>query len=140
MQELIVKKRKDFKRLTAIAVIALAALALSVPIVLSQQPAKRAIVLDDIFKIRSVGDPQISPEGKWVAYTVSTVDAEKDKRDSDIWMVSWDGTQQLRLTSSADSESSPRWSPDGLEPHSIVRRLDHAPCGIGHRDRRGACP
>ena len=59
-------------------------------------------------------DPQVSPDGKWVAYVVGTQDAEKDKRDSDLWMVSWDGKEQVRLTSSAEtSESAPRWSPDG---------------------------
>jgi dipeptidyl aminopeptidase/acylaminoacyl peptidase len=77
------------------------------------QPARRAITLDDLAKVRTVSDPQRSPDGKWVAYTVGTIDAEKDKRDSDIWMVSWDGKEQVRLTFSADSESSPRWSPDG---------------------------
>jgi dipeptidyl aminopeptidase/acylaminoacyl peptidase len=76
-------------------------------------PAKRAITLDDLFKIRGVGDPQRSPDGKWVAYTLGATDADKDKRDSDIWMIGWDGAEQIRLTSSADSESSPRWSPDG---------------------------
>jgi dipeptidyl aminopeptidase/acylaminoacyl peptidase len=80
----------------------------------SAQPARRAITLDDLHAIKAVGDPQRSPDGKWVAYTVGTVDVEKDKRDSDIWMVSWDGAQQVRLTFTTDSsESSPRWSPDG---------------------------
>ncbi|MEX2273869.1 MAG: S9 family peptidase [Vicinamibacterales bacterium] len=74
---------------------------------------KRAITLDDHSRLVGVGDPQRSPEGLWVAYTVNTVDAEKDKRNTDIWMAKWDGTQQLQLTSSPDSESSPRWSPDG---------------------------
>jgi dipeptidyl aminopeptidase/acylaminoacyl peptidase len=79
----------------------------------SAQPARRAITLDDLAKIKSVGDPQRSPDGKWVAYVVGAIDVEKDKRDSDLWMVSWDGAQTLRLTSGPDSESSPRWSPDG---------------------------
>jgi len=80
----------------------------------SAQPVTRAITLDDLHKIKSVGDPQRSPDGKWVAYAVGTVDVEKDKRDSDIWMVSWDGTQQVRITFTAESsENSPRWSPDG---------------------------
>ena len=74
---------------------------------------KRAVTLDDHSRLVGVGDPQRSPEGLWVAYTVTTVDAEKDKRNTDIWMVKWDGTEQLQLTSSPDSESSPRWSPDG---------------------------
>lgn len=74
---------------------------------------RRAITLDDMSRIAAAGDPQRSPDGRWVAYTLTTTDAEKDKRNTDIWMVSWDGREQLQLTSSADNESSPRWSPDG---------------------------
>ena len=73
---------------------------------------RRAITLDDHSKIIAVGDPQRSPDGVWVAYTVTTIDAEKDRRNTDIWMVKWDGSEQLQLTSSPDGESSPRWSPD----------------------------
>ena len=79
----------------------------------SAETGRRAITLDDLARLRNVGDPQRSPDGKWVAYTVSTIDVEKDKRDTDLWMTSWDGTEQVRLTSSPDGESSPRWSPDG---------------------------
>ena len=74
---------------------------------------RRAVTLDDHAKIAAVGDPQRSPEGLWVAYTLTTIDAGKDKRNTDIWMVKWDGSEQLQLTSSPDSEASPRWSPDG---------------------------
>ena len=74
--------------------------------------ARRAITLDDHSRIVTIGDPQRSPDGQWVAYTVSTIDAEKDRRNTDIWMVKWDGSEQLQLTSSPDSEGSPRWSPD----------------------------
>lgn len=63
--------------------------------------------------MRDVQDPQRSPDGKWVAYTVSTVDSARDRNTSDIWMVSWDGTQQRQLTHTPESESSPQWSPDG---------------------------
>ena len=76
------------------------------------QAAKRAITVDDHSRILSVGDPQRSPDGVWVAYTVTTIDAEKDRRNTDVWMVKWDGSEQLQLTSSPDGESSPRWSPD----------------------------
>ena len=77
------------------------------------QTARRPIALDDHSRIVSVGDPQRSPEGEWVAYTVSTIDADKDRRNTDIWMVKWDGSERIQLTSSPDGESSPRWSPDG---------------------------
>jgi dipeptidyl aminopeptidase/acylaminoacyl peptidase len=98
--------------LPAIAVGAALFLAFA-PALASGQSAKRAITLDDFAKFKSVGDPQRSPDGKWVAYVVGSTDVEKDKRDSDLWMVSWDGAQTIRLTSGPESESSPRWSPDG---------------------------
>ncbi|MFI5243504.1 MAG: S9 family peptidase, partial [Gemmatimonadales bacterium] len=66
-----------------------------------------------IYRLRDVHDPQRSPDGKWVAYTVSSVDTIRDRNSSDIWLVSWDGAQQKQLTSTPESESSPRWSPDG---------------------------
>ena len=74
---------------------------------------RRAYTLDDLAKLKTVSDPQVSPDGKWIAYTVGSQDVEKDKRDSDIWMVSVDGSRTIQLTSSKDSESRPRWSPDG---------------------------
>lgn len=77
------------------------------------QPAKRLLTVDDMHKFHDVRDVQISPDGKWVAYTVSSVDAAADKSDTDVWMASWDGKEQIRLTSSAESENAPRWSPDG---------------------------
>jgi dipeptidyl aminopeptidase/acylaminoacyl peptidase len=86
---------------------------LLIAISLYGQAEKRSIGLDDIAKIKAVGDPEVSPDGKWVAYTVGAVDSEKDKRDTDLWMTNWEGTEQIRLTSTPDSnESSPRWSPD----------------------------
>ncbi|MSV30835.1 MAG: S9 family peptidase [Bryobacterales bacterium] len=64
-------------------------------------------------RLPDVRDAQISPEGKWVAYTVGTVDTAADKSDTDIWMTSWDGAQHLRITTSTENESAPRFSPDG---------------------------
>lgn len=83
------------------------------PLAAAAQPARRPVTLDDFNRIVSLGDPQRSPDGQWVAYTVTTIDAEKDKRNTDIWMARWDGTAQQQLTSSPDNETSPRWSPDG---------------------------
>ena len=77
------------------------------------QTARRAIKLEDMHGFHDVRDLQVSPDGKWVAYTVSTVDATADKSDTDVWMASWDGTQQIRMTSSPEAENAPRWSPEG---------------------------
>src|SRR5213595_1935917 len=80
---------------------------------LTAQTAKRPISLDDLAKFRAVGDPQVSPDGKWVAYTVETVDTKEDKGSTHIWMVGCDGANDRQITFSNDGESSPRWSPDG---------------------------
>jgi dipeptidyl aminopeptidase/acylaminoacyl peptidase len=91
----------------------IAVLALSVLALTASAQTKRPIALADHSRIKAVADPQRSPDGQWVAYTVTTIDEEKDKRDSNVWMVRWDGGETLQLTSSPDNESSPRWSPDG---------------------------
>ena len=75
---------------------------------------KRPLNADDLFSLKEVRDPQRSPDGKWVAYTVARAIRETDKNDTDVWMVSWDGQQQIQITSTPEGESSPRWSPDGI--------------------------
>jgi dipeptidyl aminopeptidase/acylaminoacyl peptidase len=91
----------------------------------ASQTVKRAFTLDDLAKLKTVNDPQRSPDGAWVAYTVGSSDVEKDKRDGDLWMTSWDGTRHVRLTSSKDSsESVPRWSPDGKYLAFLASRGD----------------
>ena len=71
------------------------------------------IGLDDLNRFHEVRDPQVSPDGQWVAYVFSVNDAEADKRISHISMVRWDGKETLQLTYGTDSDNSPRWSPDG---------------------------
>jgi len=80
---------------------------------LSAQTAKHPLKLDDLARFRNVSDPQISPDGQWIAYTVSTIDAKEDKSSTHIWLVGYDGKNDRQITFSNDSEGSPRWSPDG---------------------------
>src|SRR5436309_2867077 len=68
---------------------------LSLPLLFAQT-AQRVIKIEDMHAFHDVRDPQISPDGKWVAYTVSTTDAAADKSDTDIWMASWDGAEADR--------------------------------------------
>ena len=68
---------------------------------------------EDVFALKEVADPELSPEGKWVAYTVTTMDAKEDESDTDIYMAPFAGGPALRLTASKKAEKSPRWSPDG---------------------------
>ena len=82
-------------------------------LVFSAQTAKRPLKIDDLFAIKDVRDPQISPDGNWVVYVLSSVDIKADKSATDIWMISFDGKTNRQITFSPDNESSPRWSPDG---------------------------
>ncbi len=99
--------------------------------------SQKPITPSDIYKIKSVSDPQISPDGKWVAYVLSTPDSVKDKSDSDIWMISWDGTESVKLTASPDGESHPRWSPDGKYLTFLSSRYETKSSQIWKMDRRG---
>ncbi|HET7112595.1 MAG TPA: S9 family peptidase [Pyrinomonadaceae bacterium] len=77
------------------------------------QTARRPLKIEDFSRFRNVNDPQVSPDGNWVAYVVSTTDVKEDKSNSHIWMVNIDGSNNRQITFSNESESSPRWSPDG---------------------------
>ncbi|HZE72398.1 MAG TPA: S9 family peptidase [Pyrinomonadaceae bacterium] len=77
------------------------------------QTTRHPLRLDDIARFRDVRDPQISPDGQWIAYVVATVDTKEDKTNSHIWLVGYDGQNDRQITFSQDSESAPRWSPDG---------------------------
>jgi dipeptidyl aminopeptidase/acylaminoacyl peptidase len=97
------------RRLSCISLLLMLVLANS----LAAQTARRPMKVDDLFRLRTVSDPQISPDGKWVAYVVSTTDTKEDKANTHIWMVGIDGSNDRQITFSQESESSPRWSPDG---------------------------
>jgi dipeptidyl aminopeptidase/acylaminoacyl peptidase len=73
----------------------------------------RAITLEDQFAIRAVEGPRISPDGKWVAYTVTTTSLKRDESEQRIWMVPFAGGEALAMTSEGVSSSHPEWSPDG---------------------------
>ena len=74
----------------------------------------RRIGPEDIARVNVVADPQVDPAGTWVAYTVSTTDVQADKHIAHIWMTRWDGSRTVQLTGrTGESESTPRFSPDG---------------------------
>ncbi len=102
------------KLIPTLAALALApALGAQAPTALSHSAPSQPFSLDDVLRVRDVREPEISPDGAWVAYTVSTSDTTEDQNKSAVWMASWDGTRNVRLTTSKPGESTPRWSPDG---------------------------
>src|ERR1044071_8727381 len=73
----------------------------------------RAFTPNDWYRVTTVSAPAVSPDGKQVAMTVSTVRAAENKRHSEIWLVAAAGGDPMRLTSPGVESSNPRWSPDG---------------------------
>ena len=71
---------------------------------LAQEQTKK-LTPGDIYKLKTVGNPEISPEGHWLLYTLTTTDSAKDNRNSDIWMTSWDGTNSVQLTNTPEGET-----------------------------------
>ncbi|HLK04855.1 MAG TPA: S9 family peptidase [Candidatus Acidoferrum sp.] len=94
-------------------VLATAALCLCANLVVAQQSTQRPITIADYFQIREVRDPQFSPDGQWVAYSISSPNKEEDKSESRIWMIPAAGGDAIALTAEGNSSSHPRWSPDG---------------------------
>ncbi len=73
----------------------------------------RAFTPADWYRVTNLSSPAMSPDGRWVAFTVTTVKEEENKRHSEVWMVAAAGGEPVRLTSPGTESSNPRWSPDG---------------------------
>jgi dipeptidyl aminopeptidase/acylaminoacyl peptidase len=97
------------KRLVTSALIVLVAL---VTYATAQQPARRLSV-NELLKVRRIADPQISPDGRWIAFTVTDPDVAANKSRTQIYLVAAEGGEPRALTSGEQSSEQPRWSPDG---------------------------
>ena len=75
--------------------------------------AKHNMTPDDLAKMVRVAAPVLSPDGMLIAYTVSHVDVEADKSINELWMISWNGQNDVQLTYGPEAAGDPQWSPDG---------------------------
>lgn len=90
---------------------------------------RRAMNPDDLTRIRFVTDPRISPDGKRVAFVVTTLSADKDEYLSNIWIANVDDGHLRRFTTGPTRDTHPRWSPDGTR---LAFLSDRGPCKKAH--------
>ena len=83
---------------------------------------KKPFTVDDMWSVQRVGSPAVSPDGRSVAYTVSTYDMEENRSNADVWVIPVSGGAPRRLTANKASDSSPAWSPDGRKIAFVSKR------------------
>jgi dipeptidyl aminopeptidase/acylaminoacyl peptidase len=96
----------------AFSVFRIIAALLAIPEISLRASDLHPLTFDDLMMIKRVSDPQISPNGKWLAYTVTVVDKQQNSKDSDLWVVPAAGGEARQITHSPKSDERARWSPD----------------------------
>jgi dipeptidyl aminopeptidase/acylaminoacyl peptidase len=92
---------------------------------LAAAQSKHVPTVDELLSLKSVGAPQISPDGRRVAYLVNETDWKNDQFLSHVWIVDVDGTDNRQLTRGDKSVGAPRWSPDGKWISFTSARVDN---------------
>ncbi len=79
----------------------------------AQQPAKRPMTFEDMMKMKRLGETAVSPDGKWLAYSVTTVNLEQNTKTAELWLQAISGGQPMKLAVAQPGDSGPQFAPDG---------------------------
>ena len=82
---------------------------------MSENTGPRKLSAKDLYMVKRIGEAQISPDGNWVLYVLSSPSISDNKLFKDIYAVSVDGKETKQITSDDAADFNPRWSPDGKE-------------------------
>ena len=88
------------------------------------QVTERPFNINDAISLKTVRSPQISPDGKWIAFTVSELNLEKDKSETRVWIIPVVGGDAIAMTSKDYSAGQPRWSPDNKHLSFLAAKND----------------
>ncbi len=80
----------------------------------------------DMLAMDRISDPQVSPDGKLIVFTLRKTDLDADKGRTDLWLIGTDGTDLRRLTSHPEGDYNPRWAPDGRSVWFVSTRSESA--------------
>jgi dipeptidyl aminopeptidase/acylaminoacyl peptidase len=112
-------------------VVALIFLACLTPLHAGEKTGKRPITLDDLWRVKRLGKPAISPDGKWVAVELTTYSMDDNSSTSHLWLLSTDGKTQKQLTTAKGGASGPVWSADGKSIAFVSKRDQSIPSPSG---------
>ena len=91
--------------------------------------AKHPFTFEDMMKLKRVGEPEVSPDGKWVIFSVVDVDLEKNTKTPHIWIVPTAGGQEREIIAEQDADR-PRWAPDGKRFAFLSNKTVDRRCGL----------